>query len=181
MPTLINSLNELRDELLDDQEPIESQDDLGIAIQVQLNFGRLTDFVKNELSELSPIQKIFYDALVYSETIFELYSEIAFDGLESIFYNKTGNDIDKLRTVLHDNKSPISELFDKAYSLVDELFDIKPNENWVMRNLDKNPYETLSDDVINSIESIANQIYEMQNQVDRLAFEKALNMARQTS
>jgi hypothetical protein len=179
--TLINSLNELRDELLDEQEPIENQDNLGIAIQVQLDPGRLTDFSSEELSELSPTQRIFYDALVYSETIFELYSEIAFDGLESIFYNKIGDDIDKLKTVLHDNKSPISELFDKAYSLVDELFDIKPNDNWVMRNLDKNPYEILSDDVIKGIESIENKIYEMQNQVDKLAFEKALNMARQIS
>ena len=172
--TIIGRFDELRLELLGAEDAFDEMEVLVTSIEGITDGGKLADLAEDVLSQVAPDRKKLLGALVHCQSLWDLYSDIAHDGLLSIFYNRTGAEIDKLRATLRDNKDPVSARFEKAYALVAPIFVIQPEENWVMRNRGMQPYDVVSEKVSERIESIEDAISERQDEV----YERALDRAR---
>jgi hypothetical protein len=103
MTSLALALERIRDELRErgNLEASDMHDSFGLIVEGAIGFGKkLGAFAPTEADRLPPGLKQWHPALVYAESICDLLSALAYDGLASVFYNWTNPAIARLRLAL---------------------------------------------------------------------------------
>ncbi|MFN3985830.1 MAG: hypothetical protein ACK4KV_10070 [Rhodocyclaceae bacterium] len=178
MVNIANVLSELREELLDEEEPIEELESIILAIDDLMDQRKLSVVETEAIEQLPEARRDLFNELVYARALWDLYSDIAYDGLLSLFYNRTGAELDKLKAILGERGDAVASLFEEAYAVAAAAFSIHSDENWVMRNPGQQPHECLPEDVAQNIEAIEGRLGEMQEAMYARAVERAREMAR---
>lgn len=163
-------------------ELLEEADDAildpeGIVLAIEGEFGlgsKLLALDVGELQGCDPGLRRLHLALANAQAHWDLYSTIACDGLCSFFYNWTGDEIDRMRTVLASFDSPLSPLLAGACELAMPMYGILPDSNWVTRNPGADPRTILDLDVHEELERLETAMADIQD----AAFEIALDACR---
>ncbi len=158
---LCDVLERIRTDLRDrgSLEASDMYDSFGFILEDAVGFGcKLGDFGLPDAESLSAELKDFLRALVYAESVCDLLSALAYDGLASVFYNWTSPSIDRLRNALREEQDPASSLVDRAYQLAAPKLQLGEEGNWVTRNRDESPFDALGPECTAAIEEIEGEI-----------------------
>ena len=164
----IEKQEELIQELLGDN--IEDDGDLESIILCIESVFELGEELPDAGEALAPDVRRLYLTLVHVQAVWNLYSAIAFDGLTSVFYNSTGGQVDRLRSILSRAADPVAPLMERAYALASSPFSITPETNWVTRYRGQDPNEALSAEEADELERIEQEISAMQDDCYSAAF-----------
>lgn len=123
---------------------------------------------------LAPPQRRLFDAVVYLQAAWVLLSDIACDGVYSVFYNCTGDEIALRREALRRGDEALSHLFDEAWGLVAAKLDIAPDANVVTRWPGESPYDLVDRDTLARLEDLENRIEAVRMET----FERAIALYR---
>jgi hypothetical protein len=94
----------------------------------------------------------------------ELESAILNDGLFSVFYNSSLEEIIHTREVIEKtNSTKLLKLFDKAKSLFEKEFVLKSDTNFISENPDEDVYDFFSEKLQEKLELIEEEIGELQD------------------
>ena len=180
MGKLANFLKDIEGELLDEgDDAITDLESISLAIESELEPGsKLSELDGGALQGCTPKLQALYRALENAQEHWDLYSAIAYHGLGSIFYNWTGDELDRVRAVLASFDSPLSPLLARAYELTVPAYEIIPETNWVTRNPGSDPYEILDESVQKELELLEAAMGEMQDESYGLALEACRAAAR---
>lgn len=145
-----------------DVNDVEDINDVILTLEEVLGYSERIWNIENDVTDqLSADQRNLFETLKHIQCIWYLLSDITYDGLFSIFYNDTGDEIDGLRKALKDSDVELSKLFEKAYSLVALPLDIIATDNFVVRNQDKDPSSVIEQEALDQLEKIEEQIEEI--------------------
>lgn len=99
-----------------------------------------------------------YDALRHLQAVWYFLSDIANDGLLSVFYNGSMIDIEQTKSELQVWDDTLFKCFSEAQVNASKLLDHAPDINFVTANPGINPFEVLGDENLAEIEKIEDQI-----------------------
>ncbi|HKB59486.1 MAG TPA: hypothetical protein VKC56_05500 [Gallionellaceae bacterium] len=129
------------------------------ALQEELGHGvRLQSLDDGSVESLSDAQRRLFETIVYLQGAWMLLSDIASDGVYSIFYKCTGEEIELCRAALRRGDEPLLELFEEAYSLVAGQLDIVPDANIIARRPEESPYDLVDRETLARLDDIENRI-----------------------
>ncbi len=129
------------------------------ALEDELGDGvHLLSLDDGSAERLPPSQRRLFDAIVYLQGAWVLLSDIACDGVYSVFYNCTGEEIERRRAALRRGDEALSALFEEAYGLVAGPLDLAPDASVTTRRPEDSPYELVDRDTLTRLEDIENRI-----------------------
>ncbi len=134
-------------------------EDVIYVLEDELGYGvHLLSLDDGSAERLPARERRLYDAIVYLQGAWALLSDIAYDGVYSVFYNCTGAEIERRRAALRRGDETLSALFEEAYGLVAPQLDLVPHTNLVTRRPDDSPYALVDRDTLARLEDIENRI-----------------------
>ncbi len=125
--------------------------------------GRFWSFSESSVAELPDQLSRLYFALWYVQSMGNFYNAVGGDGLLSVFYNNSGEEIDALRSVLNRFNDPLHQLVDEAYSLLEPTYQFVPDNNYVSRYMESDLHEVLPEEVALRIQEIEAEVEGMQD------------------
>lgn len=140
------------------------------ALQEELGHGvHLQSLANGSLESLTEAQRRLFDTIVYLQTAWVLLSEIATDGVYAVFYNSTGEEIDRRRVALQGSDAVLSALLEEAYFLVAAQIDIVPETSVIERQPEESPYDLIDRETLARLDEIENRIEaQRMDAIDRL-------------
>ncbi len=154
--------------IADDLPPadeVADADDLDFicdVLQDPVDFGpTMQERDDGSLAQLPADQQALWRALVHVQCVTHVMSDIAGDGLLSIFYNSSGKQVDHHRAALKASDPALSDLFEQAYALAAPALLIDPDSNFVTRNRGVAPRSRLSEEDLERLAELEQEIEEM--------------------
>lgn len=133
----------------------------GFAGCIEDAFGEdeeLADLMLAEGPDLPAELRPLCHAVLFADSARRLLDDIASDGLPSIFYNWTSDEITVLLGEFRRVKDPVSTLLDRAHAVASAKLELRGELNWITRNEDDDPLDALGDDAMAKLEKIESQI-----------------------
>jgi hypothetical protein len=145
-----------------DVRVFQDLEDVVYVLYDELGYGvHLLSMDDGSAAELPAGRRRLFDAIVYLQGAWVLLSDIAYDGVYSVFYNCTGEEIELRRTALKRGDEALATLFEEAYALVAAPLAIAPGSNFITRCPDESPYERVDRETLARLEAIENRIEAM--------------------
>lgn len=158
-----------------DVREFQDLEDVVYALEGELGDGvHLLSLDDGSAAELPDGQRRLFDAIVYLQGAWALLSDIAYDGVYSVFYNCTGHEIELRRAALRRGDDALAALFDEAYALVAAPLDIAPHTNVITRRPEESPYDLIDRETLARLEDVENRIEALRMD----AFERAIALYR---
>ncbi len=176
--TLYDVLVSLSNELpkADELDDIDGLEEVMSCLEGVIGWeAHLADYDDGSSAQLPANLKKLFDALKYVHCIWELLETIAFDGLYSVFYNGSWEQIARLRNELKASDETLSALFEEALLLAAPL-DLQQPDNFVTRNPGVSPMTALSDEALDQMIQLDDRIEEIRDEI----FDRALIMYQGT-
>ncbi len=164
MSRLRDTLIELRSALPAGRNVNDLNDlsDVMYALEDELGYGRQIAAVdEGNAGQLPPDLLKLYGALKYLQVAWDFLDNIAYDGLLSIFFNRSNDEIAALRAGLRDCDQQLSELFEEACRLMLPHSDIAPQ---AAGERDAKPMFELDPARLDALEQIEERIEEIREQ-----------------
>lgn len=133
----------------------------GFAGSIEDAFGEdeeLAGLVLEEEPDLPADLRSFCHAVLFADCARRLLDDIASDGLPSIFYNWTTDEIAVLLGEFRRATDPASPLLDRAHAVAAAKLELDGESNWITRNEDDDPLDALGDDGMAELEKIESQM-----------------------
>lgn len=121
---------------------------------------------------LPPKMKDLWQMLVYVDSVIHLLDVLTWDGLFSVFYNETGEEIELLRKGLNSGEGTLASLFEEACALVLPKADIVATSNFVTRNPGADPMTQFDDVIIGRLDEIDDEMEDIRHE----SYERAIAM-----
>jgi hypothetical protein len=157
---LRDTLTELASQLPAEDEEAEPHDLLeavSFCMETQLGLEQRLYRIEGA-DELPPPLKNLHEVLCYLQALTHFLNAITFDGLFSVFYNDSGQDIAELRRCLKRHDTALSTLFEAAYALVAPRLAIPWDSNFCTDHRGADPYEEIDATTFAAFEQIENTI-----------------------
>lgn len=140
------------------------------ALQEEVGHGvHLHSLDDGSAENLPDAQRRLFETIVYLQTVWLLLSDIATDGVYSVFYKWSGEEIERRRAALALEDALLSELFEEAYELVAGQLDIAPDVAFVVRRPEESPYDYVDPETLAQLDEIENRIEaQRMDAIDRL-------------
>lgn len=129
------------------------------ALQEEIGHGvDLHSLDDGSVENLPDAQRRLFETIVYLQTVWLLLSDIATDGVYSVFYKWSGEEIERRRAALALEDAMLSELLEEAYDLVDGQLDIAPDAAFAIRRPEESPYDYIDRETQAQLDQIENRI-----------------------
>jgi hypothetical protein len=158
-----------------DEIDVDSLYDLHWDIEAVIGANtRVLSLDDGNAENLDPELKAFFDALRYIQCINALYNDISHDGFLSIFYNRTGAELDLLRSELRNFADPIAPLVEISYRHLAPIYGFVADTNYVTRSGSTLVVEAVPERIMQAIEALEEQIEDLRD----ASFDRCLSMYR---
>ncbi len=132
------------------------------VLEGELGYGvHLLSLDDGSAAVLPEGQRRLFDAIVHLQGAWVLLSDIACEGVYSVFYNCSGDELELRRAALKRGDAELSRLFEEAYGLVAPHLDIAPDASFIARRPEESPYDRLDRTTLARLEEIENRIEAM--------------------
>lgn len=145
----------------EEAEPHDLLEEIASLLDTQLGpRQQLYALDDGSAAHLAPDLKSLYEVLCHLQSLAQFFNSITFDGLCSVFYNETGEDLARLRQNLKRFDPELSRQFEAAHTLLMPLLDIPFNSNFVTAHPGVSPYDKIGEATFAELEKIEKTIDE---------------------